>query len=373
MLSIERGSVTMQELFQETAIKGVDLANRFVYSATWDGLADDSGFCTTRAIDMLVQRARGGVGLLITGMAFVALDGKAAPWQLGVSDDRFLPGLTEMAKTVHDAHGKVFLQLAHAGCYAPPALNGTEPSGPSTKESDLFPHCQEMTLTEINEISVAFSDAAARAKKAGFDGVQLHAAHGYLLSQFLSPFFNRRTDRYGGNMKNRARLLLEVVQAVRNEVGEDYPLLVKINSEYFIENGFTADESLEVCAMLEQAGVDAIELSGGTVYASGRNSCMRTGVAKSPQSESYYREAAARYKQRIGIPLLLVGGIRSLEAAGSMVRDGVTDFISMCRPLVSEPDLIGRWKAGYTKPSLCISCNGCIQPALKGNGLQCVL
>jgi 2,4-dienoyl-CoA reductase-like NADH-dependent reductase (Old Yellow Enzyme family) len=160
---------------------------------------------------------------------------------------------------------------------------------------------------------------------------------------------------------------------MRKEVGEGYPLLVKINSEDFVENGLTADESLEVCAMLEKAGVDAIELSGGTVYASGSYSCMRTGVAKSAEIESYYREAAARYKQRIGIPLLLVGGIRSLEAAESIVRDGVADFISMCRPLISEPDLIGRWQAGYTKPAVCISCNGCIRPALMGSGLQCVL
>jgi 2,4-dienoyl-CoA reductase-like NADH-dependent reductase (Old Yellow Enzyme family) len=230
-----------------------------------------------------------------------------------------------------------------------------------------------MTILEIDKVVTAFGEAAARGKRAGFDGVQLHGAHGYLLSQFLSPFFNQRTDRYGGNLENRARLLLEVVQAVRKEVGEGYPLLVKINSEDFVENGLTADESLEVCAMLEKAGVDAIEMSGGTVYASGKYSSLRTGVAKSQESESYYREAAARYKQRIGIPLLLVGGIRSLEAAGSIVHDGVADFISLCRPLISEPDLIGRWKAGDRRPALCISCNGCVGPARKGNGLQCVL
>lgn len=365
--------VEMQELFKEMEIRDVNLANRFVYSATWDGSADDDGFCTPKAIDMLVQRARGGVGMLITGMAFVTLEGRAAPWQLAAYDDRFVPGFTEMTKAVHEAHGKVFLQLAHAGCYAPSALTGTEPSGPSANGFDLFPHCREMTLAEIDKVVAAFGEAAARGKKAGFDGVQFHAAHGYLLSQFLSPFFNKRTDRYGGNLESRARLLLEVVQAVRKEVGEGYPILVKINSEDFVENGLTADESLEVCAMLEKAGVDAIEMSGGTVYASGNYSCMRTGVAKSPEGETYYREAAARYKQRIGIPLLLVGGIRSLEGAESIVHDGIADFISMCRPLICEPDLIGRWKTGHRLPAECISCNGCIRPALNGSGLQCVL
>jgi len=373
MSTTEHGNMAAQELFQKMEIEGVNLANRFVYSATWDGMADDGGFCTPRNIDMLVQRARGGVGLLITGMAFVTLEGRAAPWQLAAFDDRFVSGLTKMTKAVHDAHGKVFLQLAHAGCYAPTALTGTEPSGPSANGSDLFPRCREMTLTEINNVVAAFGEAAARGKRAGFDGVQLHAAHGYLLSQFLSPFFNQRTDRYGGNLDNRARLLLEVVQAVRKEVGEGCPVLVKINSEDFVENGLTADESLEVCAMLEKVGVDAIELSGGTVYASGKYSCFRTGVAKSPESESYYREAAARYKQKIRIPLVLVGGIRSLEAAGSIVRDGIADFISMCRPLIREPGLINRWRSGDLRKATCISDNQCVQPAIAGEGLYCVV
>lgn len=372
-MSTERGRVATQELFQETEIKGVGLINRFVYSATWDGMADDGGFCTPRNIDMLVQRARGGVGLLITGMAFVTLEGRAAPWQLAACDDRFVPGLTEMAKAVHDAHGKVFLQLAHAGCYAPTALTGTEPSGPSVNGSDLFPRCRELTLTEIDRVVAAFGEAAARGKRAGFDGVQLHAAHGYLLSQFLSPFFNQRTDRYGGNLENRARLLLEVVQAVRKEVGEGYPVLVKINSEDFVENGLTADESLEVCAMLEKAGVDAIEMSGGTVHVSGKNSCFRTGVAKSPERESYYREAAARYKERIKIPLLLVGGIRSPEVAENIVRDGIADYISLCRPLIREPGLINRWRSGDLRKAACVSDNQCVRPALAGEGLYCVV
>lgn len=372
-MSAECNISALQQLFQVTEIKGVNLANRFIYSATWDGLADDNGFCTPKNTDMLVQRARGGVGTLITGMAFVTQTGRAAPWQLAAYDDRFVPGLTEMAKAIHDVRGKVFLQLAHAGCYAPAALTGTEPAGPSANESELFPPCREMTMIEIEQVIAAFGKAAARGKKAGFDGVQLHAAHGYLLCQFLSPFFNQRTDQYGGSLENRARLLLQIVQAVRNEVGEGYPVLVKINSEDFVENGLTADESLEVCSMLEKAGVDAIELSGGTVYASGKYSSMRPGVAKSPERESYYREAAARYKQRIGVPLLLVGGIRSLEAAGSIVGDGTAEYISMCRPLIREPNLIDRWKGGDTKPATCISCNKCIGTTLKGHGVQCAL
>jgi 2,4-dienoyl-CoA reductase-like NADH-dependent reductase (Old Yellow Enzyme family) len=359
----------MKELFEPTQLKGVSLANRFVYSATWDGRADDNGFCTQRNIDMLLTRARGGVGLIITGLTFVKPDGRAAPRQLAVCGDEFVPGLTEMVEAVHSAHGKVVLQLAHGGCYAPSALTGHEALGPSANDTDKFPRCREMSLQEIAEVVEAFGKAAGRAKKAGFDGVQLHAAHGYLLSQFLSPFFNKRTDNYGGSVENRARILLEAFQAVRNEVGVEYPVFVKINSEDFVEGGLTVDEMLQVCAMLEKAGVDAIEMSGGTVYASGAFSCCRVGQ----NQDVYYREAAARFKERIGVPLILVGGIRSFEVAQKVVGDRLADYVSICRPLIREPDLIKRWKSGDLKPATCISCNGCFGPGFKGDGVHCIM
>ena len=211
----------MKELFESTHVQGLSLANRFINSATWDGCADDKGFCTPRNIDMLVERVRGGVGLIITGMAFVKPEGRAAPWQLAAHGDEFIAGLTRMAGAIHDAQGKVVLQLAHAGCYAPSALTGQEALGPSANDSDKFPPCREMTLQEIHQVVEAFGKAAGRAQKAGFDGVQLHAAHGYLLSQFLSPFFNQRSDNYGGSIENRARILLEAIRAVSNPSGQE--------------------------------------------------------------------------------------------------------------------------------------------------------
>lgn len=363
----------MNALFETSQIKGVSLANRFVFSATWDGLADDRGFCTQRNIDILVEHATGGVGLIITGFAFVQADGMAAPRQLAVYGDEFVQDLAELAEAVHEAQGKVILQLAHGGCYASSALTGLDVSGPSTNDSDLFPKCREMTLPEIEKVVVSFGKAAGRAKKAGFDGVQLHAAHGYLLSQFLSPFFNKRTDNYGGSIENRARILLEVVRTVRHEAGDEYPVLVKINSEDFVKGGLAVDEMLHVCSMLEKAGVDAIEMSGGTIHASGAYSSCRVGALESQEKEVYYKEAAVRYKERIRVPLLLVGGIRSHEVSEKLVRDGVADYISLCRPLIREPNLIERWKAGETRSSACISCNGCFKPGIKGDGVHCVL
>jgi len=362
----------MNKSFEKSTINGLSLANRFIFSATWDGNADDNGFCTRRNIDMLVERARGGVGLIITGMAYVQADGRAAPWQLAVHDDECVPGLAEMIQAVHTTQAKVILQLAHGGCYAPTALTGQEVAGPSVNDSDLFPKCREMTLLEIQKISESFGKAAGRAKKAGFDGVQLHAAHGYLLSEFLSPFFNKRTDNYGGSIENRARILLEALQAVRDEVGEEYPVFVKINSEDFVEGGLTVEEMLEVCVMLERAGIDAIEMSGGTIFASGAYSSCRMGALDAPEKEVYYKDAAARYKKKISVPLLLVGGIRSPEVSEKLVIEGLTDHVSLCRPLIREPNLIKRWKDGDTAPAACIYCNGCFGPGLKGEGVHCI-
>lgn len=360
--------MAMKNLFEKTQISSLSLTNRFVYSATWDGRADEKGFCTQKNIDYLVERARGGVGLMITGLTFVRREGRAAPWQLAVCGDEYIEGLTKMTSAVHDAECKVVLQLAHSGCYAPPALTGHEACGPSANDTDKFPICRGMTPADINQVVEAYGKAAGRAKEAGFDGVQLHAAHGYLLSQFLSPFFNKRTDNYGGSIENRARILLETFQAVRNEVGEQYPVLVKINSQDFVEGGLTVDDMLQVCAMLENAGVDAIEMSGGTVYVSGAYSCVRMGQ----DQDVYYKDAAARYKEKIGTPLMLVGGIRSSEAAEQIVRDGLADYISMSRPLIREPDLINRWKSGDTEPATCVSCNGCFGAGIKGEGVHCI-
>jgi len=366
------GGTAMKKLFEKSNINGLSLANRFIFSATWDGNSDDNGFCTQRNIDMLVERARGGVGLIITGMAYVQADGRAAPWQLAVHGDEFIPGLTEMAQAVHDTQAKVILQLAHGGCYSPNALTGQEVAGPSVNDSDLFPKCREMTLLEIQEVVKAFGKAAGRAQKAGIDGVQLHAAHGYLLSEFLSPFFNKRTDNYGGSIENRARILLEALQAVRDEVGEEYPVFVKINSEDFVEGGLTVEEMLEVCVMLERAGIDAIEMSGGTIFASGAYSSCRMGAFDAPEKEVYYKDAAARYKEKISVPLLLVGGIRSTEVSERLVIEGLTDYVSLCRPLIREPNLIKRWKDGDTAPAPCIYCNECFGPGLKGEGVHCI-
>jgi 2,4-dienoyl-CoA reductase-like NADH-dependent reductase (Old Yellow Enzyme family) len=216
----------------------------------------------------------------------------------------------------------------------------------------------------------AFGAAAARAVKAGYDGVQIHAAHGYLLSQFLSPFFNQRTDAYGGSLQNRARLLMQVVRHVREVVGETVPVFAKLNSDDLLPGGLSSTEALEVCAMLQDTGIDAIELSGGTTLAllmnKPENSYAQTGEAR-----LYWRQAAEQYKARISVPLMLVGGIRSLKAAEELVASGVTDYVSLSRPLIRQPDLVNRWRSEESAEAACISCDACLMAGVMGQGVHC--
>jgi 2,4-dienoyl-CoA reductase-like NADH-dependent reductase (Old Yellow Enzyme family) len=362
----------MAELFDCTSINGMSLTNRFVRSATWEGLADEDGAVTTRLIDMMVELARGEVGLIISSHAFVSPEGRATPRKLAVCEERFLPGLREMVKGVHAVGGEIALQLAHAGCQANAELTGLEPIGPSGVEKDGRPICRMAGKEDIKSLIAAFARAADLAKQAGFDAVQIHAAHGYLLSQFLSPAFNKRTDEYGGDLANRARLLLEIVRGMRETVGPVYPILVKINSEDFLEGGLSRPEAVEVSGWLEQASVDAIEFSGGTALSPKKLSPVRPGRLKTPEQEVYYREAARLYKQKVAIPLILVGGIRSYGVAEELVREKTADYISMSRPLICEPGLVKRWREGDRRQAECVSDNACFAAVMAGEGLYCV-
>ncbi len=361
----------MSNLFETTTIGNLQLANRFVRSATWMGMANQDGSCTPKLMDAMTELARGGVGLIMTGYAHVQRGGQSAPLQMGCYDDSLIPGLTTMTKAVHQAGGKIALQIAHGGVFSVAELTGQDPLVPSAMPTESGPLGREMTREEIQETVDAFGEAASRAVKAGFDGVQIHAAHGYLLSQFVSPFFNKRTDEYGGSLENRARMLLQVVRSVQDQVGDGYPVLVKLNSSDMLEGGISQDEVLEICAMLQQAGIDAIELSGGTVLGAAMNNFDITFIPVGDR-EVYWREAAVRYKEKLDIPLILVGGIRSSEMAQQLVEDGVTDYVALSRPLIREPDLVSQWQKGDGKKADCVSDNACVFAGLQGKGVHCV-
>ncbi|MBC8870119.1 MAG: NADH:flavin oxidoreductase [Planctomycetes bacterium] len=362
----------MPQLFETTSLGGMTLENRFVRSATWEGMAAEDGSCTAALVDITAELARGEIGLIISSHTFVSPEGRSSIGQLAGYDERFFDGLRQMVRAAHCHDSKIVLQLGHAGVRSPTLLTKQSAVGPSCQATAPGESARAMTLEEIDGLIRAFGDAAVRGKDAGFDGVQIHLAHGYLLSQFLSPYFNKRTDDYGGSVENRARIVLRILDQVRNSVGEGFPVLVKLNAEDFIDNGLTVEEMLQVSAMLEAAGIDGIELSGGTTDPAGDEHPVREGTPTTEAEEVYYRDHARQYKERIGVPLILVGGIRSYTVAEELIDSGLTDYVALCRPLIREPGLVARWKSGDTRPSECGSCAACLVPIRAGKGMYCV-
>jgi 2,4-dienoyl-CoA reductase-like NADH-dependent reductase (Old Yellow Enzyme family) len=360
----------MSKLFEASEINGMTLSNRFVRSATWEGMAADDGAVTPKLIDLMAALADGDVGLIVTSHAYVSPEGQAGPWQLGVYKDDLVAGLASMTRAVHDKGGKIVMQLAHAGYFSFAKATGQTPMAPSKVDGFAKGPRREMTVEDIQKMVDAYGAAAKRAQHAGFDGVQIHSAHGYLLSQFLSPAFNQRKDQYGGDIRNRARALIEVLQAVRGAVGDNYPVLVKMNCQDFIDNGLTLEDSVRTGIMLVENGIDAIELSGG-VLVGGKLSPSRLGI-KTQDKEAYFQQEALAFKKRVGVPLILVGGNRSFQVAERLIDDGVADYLSMSRPFIREPDLIKRWKSGDRSTAACLSDNMCFGPAMNGYGIYCV-
>ena len=360
----------MPKLFSPTKIKTLTLSNRFIRSATWEGLAAENGDCTPELVDFMENLAGGKAGLIISGHAYVSPDGQATLRQLGVDHDGRIEGLSTMTAAVHRRGGRIIMQLAHGGLKADEKFSNMTPMGPSVAVDLLEPPGREMTAMDIRQVVDAFGQAARRAQVAGFDGVQIHAAHGYLLSQFLSPALNRRGDDYGGDIQNRARILLEAFNSIRQAVGQHFPIIVKINSEDFLKKGLTLEDGMQVGAMLDKAGVDAIEVSGGTLL-SGKNIPFRKEITFE-REQAYFRRAAKKLKARIKSPVILVGGIRSYLLAERLVDEGFADYISMSRPFIREPRLIARWQSGDLRKATCISCNGCLGAARSGRGVYCV-
>jgi len=360
--------------FSGIMLNNLKIKNRFVRSATWEGMATARGEVTPKLISLIEELAKGDVGLIITSHAYVHPMGQASPWQLGVYKDELIDGLKKIPEVVHKYGGKVFLQLAHSGIFRF-NLEGKPGYGPSDiKIKSDFRSAKGFSMTKehIYEVIESFGRAAQRAKYAGFDGVQIHAAHGYLLSQFLSPYFNRREDEYGGDIKGRSKLVLEVYARVRKLVGDDFPVIIKLNAEDFLKPQMELDEMIYVSKLLEKQGIDGIEMSGGTLISKDFTP-VRTKKVVAKGAEAYYLEHAKKFKQEVKIPLILVGGIRRYEVCEKLLSEKVCDMLSLSRPLIREPHLIKRWQGDDKSPAKCESDNLCFKPALKGEGIYCYL
>ena len=363
----------MTKVFDATTINGLRLANRLVRSATWEGLGEPDGRVNDGVLEIYRRLADGGVGLIITGYLAVRSDGRQHPTQLGADRDDLITGLAELAAAVHDHGGKVVGQIVHCGGQAVrAACGGQDPVAPSAVASPGYPEVpRALSIAEIRNLASCFAAAAGRLRTAGFDGVQLHGAHGYLLAQFLSPSRNQRRDEFGGSLENRSRFAREVVAAVRAEVGAGWPVMIKLNAHDFLEGSTTERDSTFLAAALAAAGIDAIEVSGGT-GGSGKLGAARRNIETVDDEAYFLPQARAIRAAAPGVPLMLVGGMRSLETIETALASGVADYVAMARPLIREPGLPARWAAGDRRRAACVSCSGCFAPAAKGEGIRCV-
>lgn len=354
------------------------IKNRFVRSATYMRMATEEGDVTNDLLTIYKNLAKGGVGLIITGNAYIQPSGQSFPGQLGVDEDKSIDSLRRIAKIIHDNSKscKAICQLVHCGRQSYFVDATLAPSAVLEPITGNMP--KEMTHDEIDDTIDSFANASQRAYKAGFDGVQFHGAHGFLLSEFLSPYTNKRTDEYGGTIDNRIRIFEEIYKRTRDRVGTDFPILAKINATDFLKGGLELIESKKIATRLASMGFAAIEITGGMWEV-----VMRTKgdlgwyPAMNPESrlninskdkEAYHKIYAKEIKSEIEIPLILVGGMRSLDVIDNILTEGIADFVSLSRPLIREPDLPNKWLKGTGENTCkCISCNGCVGTVISGH------
>jgi 2,4-dienoyl-CoA reductase-like NADH-dependent reductase (Old Yellow Enzyme family) len=363
--TVLEGRKMFSNLFEPASISGIQLKNRFIRSATAEGMATSDGYPTQELKELYCKLAEGEVGFIITSGACIE-SWQKNPETLGllspfaIYDDCYIEAWQEIIDAVHERGTKIAMQVGHLGRQDIPELRGSAPIAPSAvpiKGSPVVP--QEMTVSDIEDVVEKFAQACRRVKSAGFDAVQFHGAHGNLITNFMSPFTNIRTDDYGGSTENRARFLVEVIIRSRELVGPDFPLMIKLSFSDFVDGGYGVDEAITVAEMAARAGIDCIEVSGGTLSESKYHIAVK-GIQREEQ-EAYFRMYAKALKEQVSIPVILVGGNRTPAVMAKILEEGIADFISLSRPLIREPQLIKRWKNGDLTKSKCISCNQCFE------------
>ena len=357
--------------FHPGRIGGLVIRNRLVRSATFESRAEN-GKVTDELSNFYRTLTRGGVGLIITGHVAVHPEGYMTPKMTQISDDSFIPGLRRIARVVHDQNNncKIVIQLNHPGRQTLPTTD-RESIAPSAVYDTLYKRTpREMRVREIEEMIDCFAEGIRRAREAEFDGVQLHAAHGWLLSSFLSPHTNRRQDGYGGTTAKRTRIIREIVEKGRKKVGIGFPILVKMNSDDCFPGGINLEEALRIVKEFSALGFSAIEVSGGIRESLARSEEelgwkpvpipeARVGIAREDQ-EAFFYSGAKAIKKVVNLPVILVGGIRSLDKIEEILEEGSVDFCAMARPFIREPNLPKKFFRRETQKAACISCNACL-------------
>lgn len=317
----------MSKIFEPITVNRLTLANRLVMPPMATAKADENDGVTEDACNYYWERAKySKIGLIITEHCYVDIGGKAHPGQTSIAADDIIPGFRRLTDRIHQEGVKVFAQISHAGSAAHSKITGQPPIAPYAvyhpKQKEELPI--EMTVGQIREVTDQFAKAALRAKNAGFDGVEIHSAHGYLLNQFYSPLANLRKDEYGAqSVENRTRFHREVVSAVRDAAGKDFPIVMRLGGCDYEEAGSTVDDCVEACRLFEECGVDMLHLTGGM------NGFVRPGHTE----PGYFRDMSVPVKQAVKIPVLLTGGVTTLAQAESLIEEGCADMIGVGRAI----------------------------------------
>ena len=360
-------------IFDPGRIGGLELKNRVIRAGTSETMATADGAITDDLVALYERLAEGMVGLIFTGHLYCYPRGRYAPRQTGIWSDELLPGLNRLTAAVHRHGGRIFAQVAHAGSQSRVADN--EPLAPSPVPNALTGRMVgEATEAEIWAAIEAFAAGARRAVTSGFDGIHIHAGHGYLISEFSSPLTNLRSDEWGGSPERRNRFVLEVVRAIREVVPTELPVSVKLGMYDAVPNGLEIEEALARAKLLVGAGVSAIEVSTNVMGSTSDSVRQYVGVQRGqaikdlllhralahPVDEAYHRNLAKRLRPQIDVPIVLVGGIRRVETMEEVLRSGDADFVSLARPFIREPDLVAKIASGRRGPVACTSCNLCV-------------
>ena len=353
----------MTKLFEPISVGALTLRNRMIRSATAERMADpDTGVPLPSLTELYRELAEGGIGLLVTGHVYVARGGKAHPEMAALDDDSLVPIWRDVIRPAQDAGAKVMAQINHSGANCDPAItpDAMSPSGGATNELTTNPGV--MTEADVLHAATAFGQAARRARQAGFDGVQIHGAHGYLVCQFVTPATNLRTDRFGGDAERRLAFLRLVIDEVREQVGVDYPVWIKLGVAGSEASGLSLEQGVQAALVCAESGVDAIELSHG----------WGAPMWAEDAGEPPFLRMAEAVRSAVGpdYPLALVNGFRNLDVMQSVLDSGAADIISLCRPLIVEPYLPRKLRDGVSDRASCASCSQC-WPKRAGEGVAC--
>lgn len=352
----------LQNLFSEAKIGGLTLKNRIVMPPMLTGFAEAGGTVSPRMLDYYRERAEGGAGLVIVESTNIEVpDGEHYLRQLSLGDDRFIEGLRRLSSVIREGGARAGIQIGHQGRFSAPFITGTKTLSPSPEPPlDYWPESPEMGEQEIGEVIRTFAQAAKRAREAGFDAVELHGAHGYLICQFLSPLTNRREDRYGGGVKQRASFLIEVIEAVRRKVGSDFPLSLRLSADEYADGGITPQDTAITAKMAEKAGVDCLHVSAGSYY-----SKEPVSIAPMALPRGCLVHLASRIKNVVNVPVITVGRINDPVLANSIIVEGKADLVAMGRALLADPELPRKAEAeAFEQIRYCIACNTCIDLAV---------